>query len=55
MESIDLDDCISLGSSAVEFALHNKHNEIVECLIREISLRSAIDTRENNSKREDQN
>jgi len=44
MDSIDSDDCISLGSSAVEFALHNKHNDIVECLIREVSLRSAIDT-----------
>jgi IPT/TIG domain len=34
-------DCKSLGSSAVDLALFKNHNDIVECLVREITLRSA--------------
>lgn len=35
----------SIGSSAFDFALQNSHNEIVECLIRELTLRNACITK----------
>lgn len=39
-------DSQSRGSSAVDFALQNNHNDIVECLLRELTLRSVVEKKD---------